>query len=99
MVLRASGDEWSVWTGGTLEQTVRSHIWYFALSKCTGHQMSNTTLEVDYELRSLQYDSSELSVELRYMPIATVLSVLCLTGYLLRFAVQCWRFQQSVGTV
>jgi len=100
MVLRATGGEWSVWTGGTLEQSVRSHIWYFALSKCTGgHMASNATIEVDYELRSLQFDSSELSVELRYMPAATVLSVLCLTGYLLRFGVQCWRFQQSVGMV
>jgi len=99
MVLRAAGDEWSVWTGGTLEQTVRSHIWYFALSKCTGHQMGNMTLEVDYELRSLQYDSSELSVELRYMPAATVVSVLCLTGYLVYFALHCWRFQQNVGMV
>eukprot|EP00445_Apocalathium_hangoei_P094356 CAMPEP_0204242842 /NCGR_PEP_ID=MMETSP0361-20130328/96106_1 /ASSEMBLY_ACC=CAM_ASM_000343 /TAXON_ID=268821 /ORGANISM="Scrippsiella Hangoei, Strain SHTV-5" /LENGTH=426 /DNA_ID=CAMNT_0051215685 /DNA_START=113 /DNA_END=1393 /DNA_ORIENTATION=+ len=96
-VLRAT-DEWSPWMGGLLEQNVRPHIWYFALSKCTGHA-TNSTFEVDYELRSQQHDKSELSVEQRHMPGAIVLSVLCLSGFLMRFAMLCYRFHQRSGSV
>jgi len=96
-VLRAT-DEWGPWMGGVLEQNVRPHIWYFALSKCIGH-VTNSTFEVDFELRSQQHDSSELSVELRHMPAATMLSLLCLSGFLVRFAMLCRRFQQRSGAI
>lgn len=95
-ILRVS-EEWGPWMGGVLEQTVRPHIWYFALSKC--HGQGTATFDVDFELRSQQYDASELSVELRHMPCATVLAVLCLTGFFARFVVRCRRLRRSVGEV
>lgn len=96
-VLRAT-EEWSPWMGGLLEQNVRPHIWYFALSKCSGHVM-NSTFEVEYELKSHQFDMSELSVEQRHMPGATMLSLFILSGFLVRFGQLCRRFSQSAGSV
>jgi len=97
-VLRLSED-WSPWLGGLLEQKVRPHIWYFAMSACRGDLPSNATTQVDFELRTKQFDTSELSVELRHMPSATAGAVLCLSVFLLRFAAQCRRFRQSAGLV
>lgn len=53
---------------------------YFALSKCGGFALPNATVAVEFELRAQQFDSSELSVELRYMPLATGIAIACLSG-------------------
>jgi hypothetical protein len=92
---------WGSWSGGELSQGVRPHIWYFALSKCPsgGGESHNATLDVDYELRFRQHDGSELSVELLYMPSATLLAVLCLSGFLVCFWVRCRRLQRTLGAL
>mmetsp|Transcript_32846 Transcript_32846/g.94269 ORF Transcript_32846/g.94269 Transcript_32846/m.94269 type:complete len:436 (-) Transcript_32846:103-1410(-) len=97
-LLRAT-QEWSPWMGGILMQAVRPHIWYFALSKCGGFGMPNATVTVEYELRAQQFDASELSVELRYMPFATGIAIACLSGFLVRFAIRRRELLQSMGTV
>mmetsp|Transcript_90346 Transcript_90346/g.252510 ORF Transcript_90346/g.252510 Transcript_90346/m.252510 type:complete len:429 (-) Transcript_90346:115-1401(-) len=97
-LLRATAGAWSPWEGGVLIQSVRPHIWYFALSACSGRQQ-NATLTVEYELRMTQFDGSEMSVELRHMPAATVLALMCVSGLLLRFATGCRRLRESCGSV
>jgi len=89
--------EWSPWFGGALAQSIRPHIWYFALSRCT--DAGNRMTELDYELSMRQFDESELSVEVRYMPIVTVAALLCLTGFLARFASRCRGLCRSMGNV
>jgi len=96
--LVAARGQWSSWADGEVEQHQRAHIWYFALSGCAAVGR-NATSGLDYEIRYLNPDSSELSVELRYMPCATLLAVLCLTAFLVQFAQRCRRFHSSLGTV
>jgi len=88
---------WGPWIRGSVRQNVRPHIWYFALSGC-GWQ-ANSTFTVDYELRLRQADGSELSFELRHMPLVTLLSVVCLSVFLAVFARRCRDVRQSAGRV
>jgi len=105
-ILRLS-TEWSPWAGGLLEQNVRPHIWYFALSKCNGlgdslvkpFNGTNMPLAVEYELRLQQADRSELSIEVRHMPAAVAIAVVCLSGFLLRFGARCGEFRRSRGVL
>jgi len=94
----ASGGEWSSWADGEVEQSQRAHIWYFALSGCSAVGR-NATAGVDFEVRYRQPDESELSVELRLMPCATLLAVLCLSGFLAHVAHRCRSLRQSMGQV
>lgn len=93
-----AGGEWGSWARGTVEQSRRAHIWYFALSGCSTIS-ANVTQGVDFEMHYTQTDKSELSFELQYMPCATLLAVLCLTGFLVHFLRRCHHFRQSVGDV
>jgi len=99
-LLRASPGEWSPWVGGLLVQAVRPHIWYFAFSRCGGlGAQHNATLAVEYELQMQQFDGSELSVELRHMPRAACVAILCLSVFLLRLLVGCRQLRRSGGAV
>ncbi|CAE8596436.1 unnamed protein product, partial [Polarella glacialis] len=92
--------KWGRWEGGSLFQNVRPHIWYFALADCKdnvveGHQQG--TYKVDYEVRWKQFDDSELSLELRYMPAATLLVLACLTVLFVRLAWKCRELRRDLG--
>lgn len=91
------GTEWASGHGG-ITHNVRSHIWYFGVSRC-GRANVTEPVEIEYELVFRQPDGSELGVELRLMPGAVLLAVLCLSGFLIHFAVRCQRFMQSAGTL
>jgi hypothetical protein len=54
--------EWSKKIDGKLSQTVRPHVWYFALQDCGGALPEMTRIEFDIEMR--QEDGSEFSAEL-----------------------------------
>mgnify|MGYP002804066064 FL=1 len=94
---------WGPWEVGMLYQTVRSHIWYFALSDCPddlARRMSgNRTFSytIDYEIRWRQFDESELSMEMRYMPVATVLVLVILTVMACWFAAKSQTIRRSIG--
>eukprot|EP00933_Yihiella_yeosuensis_P060172 TRINITY_DN6229_c1_g1_i1.p1 TRINITY_DN6229_c1_g1~~TRINITY_DN6229_c1_g1_i1.p1 ORF type:complete len:454 (+),score=67.94 TRINITY_DN6229_c1_g1_i1:85-1446(+) len=93
--------EWGPWNGGALYQNVRPHIWYFALSDCRDrYGMSNfneTNYAIDYEIRWRQFDDSELSLEMRYMPTATAVALAILTALFVRFAKKGQRMQRGLG--
>jgi len=82
---------------GNLRQTVRPHIWYFALSRC-GHDTTSNLL-IDYELHLVQEGGSHLSFELSYMRSATLLSIVCVSCFFGFFLARCHRLQQSWGEV
>lgn len=91
--------EFGVWEGGTVMQSVRPHIWYFALSNCEARQGSNITYEVDFELHANQFDGSELSFELRHMFFPNLLTLFCLIGFLAQRASHCGDLRHDVHPV
>lgn len=93
--LKLSTDQWFL-QYGVINHQVRSHIWYFTLSVC-GEADKRVPIEIEYEMTFTQEGGSELSVELRYMPSAVFLAVLCLTAFLARFGLLCRSFLQSAG--
>jgi len=79
-----------------LEQRVRPHIWYFALSKCG---RGFTRYVVDFELKMQQQDGSELGQEFQHMFVASLLAIACLSVFLVRFSTQCCHLLRSTGQV
>ncbi|CAK0855447.1 unnamed protein product, partial [Prorocentrum cordatum] len=91
--------EWSDWHEGALDQRVRPHIWYFALSNCGNPVNSNETVEVEFELRARQEGGSEFSVEARRMLGAHCLAIGLLTVFLVDYAARCVAFQRSTFSI
>jgi len=89
--------EWSEWDSGTISHRIRTHIWYFALSTCEAEGSQNTTQAIEYEVRFVQENESELSYEVCLMPGATLLVVLGLSGLLLHFGRQACRIKARAG--
>lgn len=90
--------QWGPWQGGQVAHVVRSHIWYFAISSCYGIR-GDPVLEIDYELRMRQFDDSEMSVEMMYMPAVSAFALVCLTAFLGAFAARCCNYERSAGAV
>eukprot|EP00440_Ansanella_granifera_P073178 gb/GFBE01079411.1/.p1 GENE.gb/GFBE01079411.1/~~gb/GFBE01079411.1/.p1 ORF type:complete len:454 (+),score=86.40 gb/GFBE01079411.1/:1-1362(+) len=95
--------EWGPWEVGMLYQNVRPHIWYFAISDCpdqySQHMPGNRQFgySVDYEIRWRQFDNSELSLEMRYMPVLTTLALFILSVHVCRLVSKCGDMQRSLG--
>lgn len=81
--------EWSDWHEGQLEQRVRPHIWYFALSNCGNPANSNETVEVDFELRARQEGGSEFGVEAGRMLGVHCVAIGLLGVFLVDYAARC----------
>lgn len=92
-----AGSDWGLQASGKLLQNVRPHIWYFTLSTC--NMGFNATEVVDFELHMYQQDGSELSVELRYMIGATLVTMLCLSAFVGFFIARCRYIRHGVGEV
>jgi len=92
---------WSEWQGGSLQQVVRPHVWYFALSACRHfeNRPESEVLEMDYEIRWRQFDNSELSIELRQMPTASLVGLLGMSALLLGVAVRVRSLHRSCGRI
>mmetsp|Transcript_8964 Transcript_8964/g.16147 ORF Transcript_8964/g.16147 Transcript_8964/m.16147 type:complete len:437 (+) Transcript_8964:48-1358(+) len=90
--------EWSPWVTGSLKQSVRPHIWYFALSDCK-YALQNYTHRIRYEFHAVQEGGSEFSVEMRYMLTANVLNLLGFSAFFYFFAKRCMAFSKSAGYV
>lgn len=82
-----------------MNQVVRPHIWYFALSSCNQRHTQNNTLIIDYEIHLEQGDSSEFSLEMRYMLPANAVAMLASSVFFLRYAVRCQAFRRSMGSL
>jgi len=102
--LRAgTGGKWGDWAMGALFQSTRPHIWYFALSSCSGgdgeDDPEGAAYDVEYEIRFRQFDGSELSVEMRHMLGVSALAMLGLAALSARFTLDCQRTRRSLGTL
>mmetsp|Transcript_9900 Transcript_9900/g.22170 ORF Transcript_9900/g.22170 Transcript_9900/m.22170 type:complete len:452 (+) Transcript_9900:48-1403(+) len=93
-----SSGEWSPWVNGSLKQTVRPHIWYFALSDCK-FTLQNYTHRLKYEFHAIQESGSEFSVEMRAMLGTNLLNLLLFTGFFYLFVKRCMAFAKSAGYV
>eukprot|EP00928_Gymnodinium_smaydae_P028163 TRINITY_DN21552_c0_g1_i2.p1 TRINITY_DN21552_c0_g1~~TRINITY_DN21552_c0_g1_i2.p1 ORF type:complete len:449 (-),score=68.69 TRINITY_DN21552_c0_g1_i2:317-1663(-) len=82
--------EWGPWVAGELQQNVRPHIWYFALSNCRAIT-SDTHQEIEYEVRLRQSDGSEYSFEMLHMVPSSVLIIVVLTVVLVVFLTRVLR--------
>lgn len=97
IVLKADG-QWGNWMEGTLEQTVRPHIWFFALSDCD-QMLKNFTHRIKFEFHAQQPGGSEFSVEMLWL-----LPINCL--FFLGFSIYTWwvykravAFRRSAGSL
>lgn len=93
----APAGEWGPWRGGQVAHVVRSHIWYFAISNCQGVRGNLAPMDVDFEMRMRQFDQSELSVEMMYMPVVSIMTFVWLTTFLCSFAARCYNLMRSIG--
>lgn len=94
--------QWSKWTKGDVYQSVRPHIWYFALSNCDTDPKARNTLNgtylIDYEIRA-QDGGSEFSIEMKYMFFLSVAALLIFSVFLIFFAVRCFACRRTAGSV
>lgn len=93
-----SSGNWSEWVHGTLRQTVRPHIWYFALSDCNA-SLQNFTHRFRFEFKALQEDESHFSIEMRWMLSVNLLALSGLTGFMAIFVQRSKAFWRSAGSV
>lgn len=97
-------DEWSQWFNGTVKQSIRPHVWFFALSMCDSDQFSseeeyNMTIRVRFEFRASQPDLSEFSIEMRRVPTMNALNLAVLTVFFVVVSRRCYFICQSAGEV
>lgn len=94
--------QWSRWTKGDVYQSVRPHIWYFALSNCDEDPKARNTLNgtylIDYEIRA-QDSGSEFSVEMRYTFFMNAAALLVFSVFLVTFAARCCACRRTTGSV
>lgn len=97
-----SDGEWSWWSSGHVEQVVRPHIWYFALSSCgqtSPYSALNGTVLVDFEIHARQCGGSEFSVEMQHMFPASMAALIAFSAFLFRYGVLCLGVARSAGSV
>eukprot|EP00932_Pfiesteria_piscicida_P004395 SRR837773.14299.p2 GENE.SRR837773.14299~~SRR837773.14299.p2 ORF type:complete len:181 (-),score=68.22 SRR837773.14299:346-813(-) len=90
--------EWGEWVEGSLAQSRRPHIWYFAVSDCDG-ALQNFTHRLKFEFKATQDGGSEFSVEMKYMPHANWAFLAGLSYFVWVFIVQTRTFSKSAGSV
>jgi len=93
--------EWGHWHAGSLYQSIRPHFWYFSLSNCRNNfdgssgEDERQPYRIEYELRWVQFDESELSLELRYMPIASSFALVILAVLGVGLVYKCYSMRRS----
>lgn len=88
---------WGPFVQGNVHQSVRPHVWYWALHDCGGALPQPTKL--DYELYALQSGGVEFSVELIGTLTAAVIKLMLGTAFLVWFWQACRRVLKSKGSL
>jgi hypothetical protein len=94
--LSPSGN-WSEWERGSVRQTMRPHIWYYALSDCNG-TLRNSTHRIKWEMQFEQEGGSEFSVEMRWMLPANIIFLAGFTLFFRVFFQGARQFARSAGS-
>ncbi|CAE8660626.1 unnamed protein product, partial [Polarella glacialis] len=93
-----SDGNWSAWLTGSLSQSVRPHIWYFAVSDCD-KSLQNFTHRLKFEFHALQENGSEFSIEMRGMLLCNSLFLACFTVFIWFFVQRTLDFNRKTGNV
>lgn len=88
--------EWGDWVSGNLHQSVRPHIWYFALHDCD-NSLQNFTHRLKFEFTAKQDDESEFSIEMRYMLAANLICLFGFSAFGYVFCTKARSFFRSAG--
>jgi hypothetical protein len=95
---------WGSWIEGNPRQTVRPHVWYYALQDCNGRSdalhldgQDIDQLRVEVEFHAQQEGGSEFSVELHGTPAAAAIRLLLGTAFLAWYAIGCRQHQRIYG--
>lgn len=84
------------WSANTISQSVRPHIWYFAVSDCD-RQLPNGTHLIEWEMEALQDGGSHFSVEMKWMPAVNIFNLLIFTFFMGVFYQRSRTFVNSAG--
>ncbi|CAE8587743.1 unnamed protein product, partial [Polarella glacialis] len=79
-------------------QSVRPHIWYFAVSDCD-KSLQNFTHRLKFEFHALQENGSEFSIEMRGMLLCNSLFLACFTVFIWFFVQRTLDFNRKTGNV
>lgn len=90
-----SDGSWSDWVNGSLQQSVRPHVWYFALRDCM--QALPAAVDLDFELHAVQESGSEFSVELYGTQTVALIKIVLGTGFFFWFCYAAFQSRQSSG--
>lgn len=76
------GGEWSTWRGAPLSQSIRPHIWYFALNDCNESlDLHIHAYTLSIEFHAWQANKSEFGTELRGMLQINIVYLVALNAY------------------
>jgi len=95
----APGDfgEWGKWVNGTLRQSVRPHIWYFAISDCKQSLTDDQLYKFEVEFEARQQGGSEFSIEAAWSLATHALMLAGFTVFLFFFQRRTVRFYDKNG--
>jgi len=97
LVLKADG-QWGAPLNGSLNQNIRPHIWFFALSDCDG-VLRNFTHRIKFEFHAQQDGGSEFSVEMMWLLPFNCLFFIGLSIYTWWVYKQATAFRRSAGSL
>lgn len=82
----------SDWINGTIHQTMKPHIWYFALSACNTTWI-NEAHYFRYEFHATQENGSQLSAEQQFTLLASGVTLCASTIFTWVFGQRCWKWR------
>lgn len=88
--------QWSAWVNGSLHQSMRPHIWYFALQDCD-NALQNFTHRIKYEFHAQQSDDCEFSVESRWSLSSNVICLFALSVFVFHCYTRAKSFFKETG--
>eukprot|EP00451_Oxyrrhis_marina_P040690 CAMPEP_0204394586 /NCGR_PEP_ID=MMETSP0469-20131031/62911_1 /ASSEMBLY_ACC=CAM_ASM_000384 /TAXON_ID=2969 /ORGANISM="Oxyrrhis marina" /LENGTH=424 /DNA_ID=CAMNT_0051388695 /DNA_START=15 /DNA_END=1289 /DNA_ORIENTATION=- len=86
--------EWSEWINGTLRQTMRPHVWYFAVADCGESKLLSAT-RIRYEFMAWQEDGTEFSVEQDTVLLMHLAEVCLLAAFSFFYITLCKKYMES----
>eukprot|EP00930_Biecheleria_cincta_P072653 TRINITY_DN60008_c0_g1_i1.p1 TRINITY_DN60008_c0_g1~~TRINITY_DN60008_c0_g1_i1.p1 ORF type:complete len:469 (+),score=73.90 TRINITY_DN60008_c0_g1_i1:28-1407(+) len=94
--------EWSDWSGGSVKQKIRAHVWYYALADCENDSPllpSDRGQWIEFEIQFLQEGGSHFGVDQRWTLPSNVVSLLCFVGFVMTFGSRLRHEAVSTGKV
>jgi len=87
--------EWGPWCEGTVRQSVRPHVWYFAVSVCNLADVYSRTYRIDFEFEAKQPDASHFSYEQKWFLLGNKLGLLGFTAFMLFYILKVYSVSEA----